>query len=83
MGASGSWRHTGEKRGPSWKPLEVDREDRRGKKIKDELVNPWPWFAACCLLLYTMLLFPHQHVRACEELCLLPGFWSALRATLP
>lgn len=35
-------------------------EGRGRRKIKDELVNSWPWFTACCLLLYTILLFPYQ-----------------------
>lgn len=71
MGASGAQGCTGEKGAAAGSPWKLDREDRGrggGRKIEDELVNPWPCFAACCLLLYTMLLLPHQHVRAREGL---------------
>lgn len=40
--------------------IEKKGEGRGRRKIKDELVNSWPWFTAYCLLLYTILLFPYQ-----------------------
>lgn len=50
----------------SW--IEKEGGGRGRRKIKDELVNPWPCFTTCCLLLYIVLLFPYQHVRASERL---------------
>lgn len=39
-----------------------------GEEAKDEFVNPWPWFAACGSLPYTVPPFPHQCVGASEQL---------------